>query len=314
VSAVDRPTAELGSSWRDTATRRTIVDFVRAATTEGDPGFVPPADRIAVFDNDGTLWTEKPMPIQLAFIVRTFAEAAQADPSLRSTQPYKAAHEGDLGWLGAAMVKHYQGDDADLRLLIGALSKTTAGVEVSEYAERVMRFFAEAEHPVLRRPFRACGYVPMIELLRFVEANGFLTFIVSGGDRDFMRPIAEEIYQIPRERVVGSGFGIEFAPDAAGDGRVLYTASLQALDDGPEKPLHIWARTGRRPAIAAGNSNGDLEMLGFAGGSGRPALRLLVVHDDAEREVDDQSGAERALAADLTQISIKRDWAMVFGP
>ena len=137
----------------------------------------------------------------------------------------------------------------------------------------------------------------MIELLRYLESNGFLTFIVSGGDRDFMRPVAEQIYRIPRERVVGSGFGVEYR-----DGTIVYSSKLDAFDDGPEKPLRIWARTGRRPAIAVGNSNGDLEMLRFAGGEGKPALRLVVRHDDAEREVADttrrRAGARRRLHRD----------------
>ena len=260
-----------------------------------------------MFDNDGTLWTEKPMPVQLDFIVRTFAAAAERDPGLRGRQPYKAAYEHDTAWLGRAMVKHYEGDDADLGLLIGALSETSAGVEVEAYATEVLAFFADARHPTLHRPYLTCGFVPMIELLRYLEANGFLTFIVSGGERDFMRPAAEVIYGIPRERVVGSGFGTEYV-----DGRILYTPKLEALDDGPQKPLRIWARTGRRPAIAGGNSNGDLEMLRFAGGEGRPALRLVVRHDDAEREVDDQGGADRVLGAGFTEISMRQDWHVVF--
>ena len=220
-------------SWHDTETTRAILAFVEAATREGDPGFVRPAERIAVFDNDGTLWTEKPMPVQLDFIVRSFAAAAERDPGLRERQPYKAAYEHDMGWLGRAMVKHYQGDDSDLKLLFGALSETSADVDVEAYAEQVAAFFEDAEHPTLRRPYVTCGFVPMVELLRHLEANGFLTFIVSGGDRDFMRPAAEKIYGIPRERVVGSGFGTAFA-----DGRITYTAKLDAFDDGPQKPNH----------------------------------------------------------------------------
>ena len=294
-------------SWHDTETTRAILAFVAASTREGDPGFVPPAERIAVFDNDGTLWTEKPMPVQLDFIVRSFAAAAERDPGLRERQPYKAAYEHDMGWLGRAMVKHYQGDDSDLKLLFGALSETSADVDVEAYAEQVAAFFEDAEHPTLRRPYVTCGFVPMVELLRHLEANGFLTFIVSGGDRDFMRPAAEKIYGIPRERVVGSGFGTAFA-----DGRITYTAKLDAFDDGPQKPLHIWAHTGRRPAIACGNSNGDLEMLRFAGGEDKPALRLVVRHDDAAREVDDQGGADAVLGAGFTEISMRDDWRVVF--
>jgi phosphoserine phosphatase len=294
-------------AWRDTPTTRTIEAFVAAAIREGGPGYVPPAERIAVFDNDGTLWTEKPMPVQLDFIMRSFAAAAERDPGRRQRQPYKAAHERDTAWLGRAIVKHYSGDDADLGLLLGALAETSSGVEVEAYAAEVLAFFADARHPTLDRPYLACGFVPMVQLLRYLEAHGFLTFIVSGGDRDFMRPAAETIYGIPRERVVGSGFGTEYV-----DGQVVYTAKLDAFDDGPQKPLRIWARTGRRPAIACGNSNGDLEMLRFAGGAEKPALRLVVRHDDAAREVDDQGGADKVLGAGFTEISMRDDWHVVF--
>jgi phosphoserine phosphatase len=207
------------------------------------------------------------------------------------------------------MVNHDQGDDTDLKLLLRGLSRISVGVEVEAYAEQVTTFFEDAQHPTLKRPYLSCGYQPMIELLRYLESNGFLTFIVSGGDRDFMRPVAEQVYQIPRERVVGSGFGVEYR-----DGTIVYSSKLDAFDDGPEKPLHIWARTGRRPAIAVGNSNGDLEMLQFAGGEGRPALRLVVRHDDAEREVADSGGAEQVLGAGFVEISMRDDWETVFAP
>jgi phosphoserine phosphatase len=301
------PRPELLSSWRDTPTTQAIVDFVTKATTEGDPGYLPVAERTAVFDNDGTLWTEKPMPVQLDFIVRGFAAAAQRDPALAERQPYKAAHERDPHWLGGAIMKHYQGDDSDLKTLIVGLEEISGGVDVEEYAEHVLAFFEDAQHPTLGRRYVDCAFLPMIELLRYLEANGFLTYIVSGGDRDFMRPVAERIYQIPRERVIGSGFGTAY-----GDGRIAYTDKLDLFDDGPEKPLHIWARTGRRPAIAAGNSNGDLEMFEFAGSEEKPALTLVVRHDDAEREFDDQKGADRVLGTGFTEISMRDDWSTVF--
>src|ERR1700744_1390306 len=293
--------------WRATPTPRAIIDFVAAATRKDGPGHIPVPERIAVFDNDGTLWPEKPMPVQLDFIIRNFATAAERDATLRDRQPFKAAYEHDLTWLGRAMVKHYQGDDGDLKLLIGALSETSAGVDAEAYAEQVLAFFTDAEHPRFKRPYMHCAFQPMIELLRYLETRGFLTFIVSGGDRDFMRPAAERIYGIPRERVVGSGFGTDYQ-----GGRIVYTSKLDSFDDGPQKPLHIWARTGRRPAIAAGNSNGDLEMLRFAGGDGRPALRLVVRHDDRDREGDDRGGADQVLGAGFTQISVRDDWATVF--
>jgi phosphoserine phosphatase len=296
---------DLLTSWRDTPTRAAIEAFVAAATTEGDPAYLEPAERIAVFDNDGTLWTEKPMPVQLDFIVRQLAAAAEADPKLRARQPFQAAYEGDLHWLGAAMVKHYRGDDGDLGLLVDAVSQTFTDVDVDDYRARVLEFFADARHPVNGRRYAECAYAPMLELLRYLEAHGFLTFIVSGGDRDFMRPIAETLYGVPRERVVGSSLGLDYV-----DGGLVYKSSLDFFDDGPQKPLHIWARCGRRPALACGNSNGDLEMLRFARHGG---LRLVVAHDDAEREVADSGGAEHVLEAGFTVVSMKDDWSTVYG-
>lgn len=298
---------EILASWRDTPTTRAITDFVVKTTAEGDPLYLPPAERVAVFDNDGTLWPEKPMPVQLDFIVRGFAAAAEAEPALRQREPYKSAYEHDPHWMGAAVVKHYQGDDSDLDLLIQALSEGSAGVEVEAYGDSVMAFFDEAQHPTLGRRYVELAYVPMVELLRYLEANGFLTFIVSGGERDFMRPVAERVYEIPRERVIGSGFGTDYR-----DGKIFYTDKLDLFDDGQQKPLRIWARTGRRPAVAAGNSNGDLPMLQFAGRDDRPALRLVVRHDDPEREFDAQSGAEHVLGAGFTEVSVHDDWATVF--
>ncbi|AQA23890.1 haloacid dehalogenase-like hydrolase family protein [Rhodococcus sp. MTM3W5.2] len=200
---------DLGS-WTDGSTRSAIVDFVERVTTTGGADFVEPADRVAVFDNDGTLWCEKPMPIQLDFTVRRFAEMAAADPALQQQQPWKAAHEHDLRWLGAAMVKHYNGDDGDLKLLMGAVTEAFDSVTVENYDARVRAFFAGADHPTLGRPYRGCGYAPMVELLRYLEANGFANYIASGGDRDFMRPVAGELYGVPPERIIGSALGLSY--------------------------------------------------------------------------------------------------------
>jgi phosphoserine phosphatase len=297
-------------SWNDGPTKSAIVDFVRRVTAGGSE-YVAPPDRIAVFDNDGTLWCEKPAYIQLDFLIRRLAEQAADDPSLRQKQPYQAAAEGNLKWFGDAVAKHYQGDDADLKLLGAAVLSAHAAITVDEHARRVNAFFGEAKHPTLGRPYRLCGYQPMIELLRYLEANGFATYIVSGGGRDFMRPITGSMYQIPPERVIGSSVGLIFR-----DGNLFTTAQPEFLDDGPIKPVRIWGRTGRRPIVAAGNSNGDIEMLEYAGTPDAPSLRLLVLHDDAEREFHYTAGAEQAL--DLaakegwTVASIKDDWATVF--
>ena len=305
------------ASWNDTATRQAIVDFVDTVTEEGGAGFVAPEERIATFDNDGTLWAEKPIPIQLDFTLRRFAELAEADPALREQQPYKASYEHDLGWLGQAMVKHYHGDDGDLGLLMGASAQAFADLTVEEYSAKVLDFFRTAEHPKLGRTYRRCGYQPMVELLRFLEANGFVTYIASGGDRDFMRPIAGDLYGIPPERVIGSSLAIDYRESAEDDSRsVLYKGEMDFFDDGPTKPIRIWSRIGRRPVFAGGNSNGDIQMLRFAKAGDRPALRTLLLHDDAEREFDYTAGAEKALeraaAAGWTVISLKNDWSTVF--
>jgi phosphoglycolate phosphatase-like HAD superfamily hydrolase len=295
---------DLGT-WTDGATKSAIVDFVSRVTTQG-PDFVAPEARIAVFDNDGTLWCEKPMYIQLDFLIRRFTEQARADPSLREKEPYKAAFEGDLRWFGEAVTKHYQGDDSDVKPLVGAILTAHHEITVEEHAGRVSAFFDEANHPTLDRPYTACGYRPMVELLRYLEANGFTCYIVSGGGRDFMRPVTSALYGIPPERVVGSSVGLDYR-----DGHLYTTSQPEFLDDGPMKPVRLWSRIGRRPILAAGNSNGDIEMLEFTRG-----MRLLVLHDDADREFDYTAGAEKALEQaaqnNWTVVSMRNDWVTVF--
>jgi phosphoglycolate phosphatase-like HAD superfamily hydrolase len=302
------------ASWRDTPTRAAIVDFVAGVTADGS-SLVAPADRVAVFDNDGTLWSEKPIPIQLDFTLYRMAELAQADSSLNARQPYKAAVERDYRWLGAAMVKHYQGDDTDLHLLMAAVETAFGGVTVESFGQEVTAWLQRSSHPQLHRPYLTCAFVPMIELLRYLEANGFSTYIASGGDRDFMRPFAEQLYGIPPERVIGSAFGLDLRL-GEDDTDLLYKSKIDFFDDGPEKPIRIWSRTGRRPVVAGGNSNGDIPMLRFARRADRDALRLLILHDDSDREFDYTAGAEdalqRAQERSWTVVSVKDDWARVF--
>jgi phosphoglycolate phosphatase-like HAD superfamily hydrolase len=303
------------NTWTDGPTKSAIVDFVGRVTAEG-PDYVAPEARVAVFDNDGTLWCEKPMYIQLDFIIRRLAERAVADESLAGQQPYQAAVAGDLQWFGGAITKHYQGDDADLKVLAGAVMSLHEAMNVEDHAERVAAFFDEAKHPTLNRPYQECVYTPMVELLRYLESNDFTCYIVSGGGRDFMRPITAAIYGIPPERVVGSTQGLKFE-GAQGHGDLLIQPALDVFDDGPEKPVRVWSRIGRRPILSAGNSNGDDEMLQYSGRPGAAALRLLVRHDDADREFDYTAGAERALEhADQygwSVVSMKNDWTTVFG-
>jgi phosphoserine phosphatase len=307
--------AEQLSSWNDGATKNAIVDFVERVTREGSAEYVSSSERVAVFDNDGTLWCEKPMPIELGFILRRLATMAAEDESLRERQPWKAAHEANYAWLGNAITKHYHGDDGDVKALMGGILQAFAGLSVEDYAAAARAFLSEAQHPTLGRKLRDCAFLPMVELLGYLEANGFTSFIASGGDRDFMRPVSYELYGIPSERVVGSSSGLRYEEDEHG-GTVVYQAEPDLFDDGPVKPVRIWSRIGRRPIVAAGNSNGDIEMLQYAGGPSLPALRLLVLHDDAEREFAYTAGAEKSLEQARSRswnvISVKRDWETVF--
>ena len=298
------------ASWRDTATRDAIVAFAEAAVRD-----VPPEERIAVFDNDGTLWCEKPMPIQLGFVLQRLAAMAEADESLRTQQPWKAAHERDHAWLSSAVERHYAGDDSLVKVLMDGILKAFGGMEVDAYVAASQGFVNGERHPTLDRLYRDCTFAPMVELLRFLEAYGFTTYIASGGDRDFMRAFTEDLYGVPPERVIGSSNALSWQEGDDG-GSIVYLAEPDVFDDGPVKPARIWSRVGRRPLVAGGNSNGDVPMLRFAGGKDRPALRLLVLHDDPEREFGYTSGAERAIdragAAGWTVVSIRRDWATVF--
>jgi phosphoglycolate phosphatase-like HAD superfamily hydrolase len=298
-------------SWSDTPTRAAITDFVESIDE------VPAEERIAVFDNDGTLWCEKPMPIELGFILERFAEMAGQDASLRERQPWKAAREKDYAWFGEVITKHYQGDDSGVKAALGGIRQAFAGWTVDDYQGLADAYLRQREHPTLGRAFHRCGYQPMVELLRYLEANGFTNYIASGGSRDFMRPVTDEIYGIPPERVVGSSTELVYQEDEHG-GSIVYQAEPDVFDDGAVKPVRIWSRVGRRPLLAGGNSNGDIPMLQFAGGRERPALRLLVLHDDPEREFDYTAGAETALeqaeAQGWTVVSVRDDWETVFAP
>ena len=302
-------------TWHDAPTKQAIFDFVARVTDPGSPDFVPVRERIAVFDNDGTLWCEKPMYIQLDFLLRKLAARAESDPSLRSRQPWQAAWEKDFAWLGGAIAKHYQGDDSALQVLLGGILALSEGQAVEQVEADAKVFVENERHPTLGLTYRDCIYQPMLELLRYLEANGFSNYIVSGGGRDFMRGFAHDLYGIPRERVIGSTVAYRYVQDESG-GAIEQKAELDVIDDGPGKPVQIWNVIGRRPILAAGNSDGDLQMLAFTGGLSAPALRLLVVHDDAEREFEYIAGAEKAISAAQTHgwatVSMQRDWHRVF--
>ncbi|MCS6846039.1 MAG: haloacid dehalogenase-like hydrolase [Caldilineales bacterium] len=302
-------------SWRNTPTKQAILDFVARVTDETSSQYVPPAERIAVFDNDGTLWCEKPMYIQLDFMLRQLVAQAERDPALRTQQPWQAAWERDYAWFGEAMTNHYRGDDTALRVLMAGLLSLSSDRDVEELEASARAFVFSERHPTLGLAYSDCVYQPMLELLQYLERHGFINYIVSGGGRDFMRGFAQELYGIPRERVIGSTVAYRYVPDESG-GKILQRADLDVVNDGPEKVVQIWSVSGRRPILAAGNSDGDLAMLTFTGGRSLPALRLLIVHDDDEREFAYTAGAERVIgtaqAQGWTAVSIQRDWRQVF--
>jgi phosphoserine phosphatase len=305
------------ASWNDGKAKQAIMAFVKQVTDESSPSFVPREGRVAVFDNDGTLWCEKPLPIQADFLFRRAAQMVKEDPSLRSRQPFKAIVENDHAWLSGVITKHYQGDDSDLHEMAAGLLRAHEGLTIEEFEAAAGAFLRSAQHPTLGRPYIACVYQPMVELLRYLEAAGFTNFIASGGGRDFMRPVTYEIYGIPSDRVIGSSVTLEYRDDGE-VGNVVRKPELDVFDDGPAKPVRIWNRIGRRPILAAGNTNGDIPMMHFATYPSRPSLSLLVNHDDAAREFDYQAGAEESLKVAAkrgwTVVSLKDDWRTVFAP
>jgi phosphoserine phosphatase len=284
-------------SWNDGPAKAAILDFVHAVTTPGE-GFIGPAERIATFDNDGTLWCERPLYVQADFIFRRFNQMVREDPRRAEEQPYKAVVEGDHGWLTDIY--------AHVPELVKGVTEAFGGITTEAFDAAAREFFATAMHPTLNRPYTQVVFRPMLELIEFLGANDFQVYICSGGGRDFVRAVCEQIYGLPRDRVIGSATTLEYR-----DGDLYRTAGVeQPIDDGPGKPVHIWARTGRKPLLAGGNADGDIAMLGMA------RFALLVRHDDADREFAYDEGAEKALAAaearDWTVVSMKEDFKTVF--
>ena len=297
-------------SWNDGASKAAITDFVRAVTTTGGPEFVPQELRIATFDNDGTLWVEQPIYVQFAFILDRVKELAPQNPDWKDKQPFKAALDGDIKALAASGEKGLE----------ELMAVTHAGVTTEQFTKIVSDWLASARDPRFKRPYTELVYQPMLELLAYLRANGFKTFIVSGGGIEFMRPWTERVYGIPPEQVVGSSIKTRFEMR---NGRpILFRLpEINFVDDGPGKPIGINEHIGRRPIAAFGNSDGDLQMLQWTTLSGGRRLGLIVHHTDAEREYayDRQSQVgklDKALdAAALnkwTVVDMKNDWKRVF--
>jgi len=261
------------ASWREGPAKAAIVDFVTRVTTDGSPDFIPPADRIATFDNDGTLWTEQPMYVQLAFALDRIRELAPQHPEWRDRQPFKAAREGDLKTLAAG------GE----RLVVELITATHAGMTTDEFAAIVRNWLASARHPRFNRPYTELVYQPMLELLSYLRANGFKTYIVSGGGVEFMRPWTERIYGIPAEQVIGSTIATEFEM-RDGKPALVRLPQIDFIDDKAGKPVAINKFIGKKPVFVAGNSDGDLQMLQWATAEAGLRFGLIVHHTDAVRE------------------------------
>jgi len=300
--------AEALASWNDGASRRAIESFVAAVTTPG-PDFVPPAERIAVFDNDGTLWVEQPIYTEVAFSLARAAQLAKADPSLLVQPGFKAAASGDPKQIAALSEK-------DLLALVVA---THANVTTEDFAAAAKAWMAEAQHPRFRRRYDTAVYQPMVELISYLRDHEFNVFIVSAGDADFMRSFAEEAYGVPPDQVIGSSSKTRF--ENRGGRWVLVRTPQMTVDDKAEKPPNIGQHIGARPIFAAGNSDGDLQMLQYAtSGPGR-RFGLIVHHDDAEREYAYDRASkigtldkalDEAARSGWTVVSMKGDWKTVF--
>ena len=304
-------------SWNDGAAKDAITDFVTKLTTANKLEFMPPAERIATFDNDGTLWLEKPMYIQLQHALRAIRKAAAAEPELRQRQPFKAVYETDMAWLGKVAADYAEGDPSGVFTLVSGLTEIFEGEPVEAFEADVLEFLNNAQDARFKKLYKQLTYKPMVELVHYLQDNGFQVFITSGGGRDFMRPVCEEIYNIPRSMIIGSSVTFRYGEDAQGIAQVMRTKEIeQPIDDGPGKPLHIHRAIGRRPVMAAGNSNGDIQMLRYARGHEGLSLALLIHHDDAEREYAYDDGTEKALQlapqAGWLVVSMRNDWKTVF--
>jgi phosphoglycolate phosphatase-like HAD superfamily hydrolase len=288
-------------SWNDGPAKQAILDFVASATTPG-AGFVAVADRVAAFDNDGTLWVEQPLPPQFDFVFRKWGEEVGQDPSLAAQQPYKAIIEKDMAFLGGVAVQ----DPEVIGALLRAFTRSWAGATPEEFDAQVRAWLQTARQPKLGVPYIELVYRPMLELLALLKAHEFRVFVTSGGGRDFMRVFAEDAWGIHKENVIGTAAEYTYA-----DGRIVRGERvLGSLNLGPGKPEHIFAQTGRLPVFAGGNADVDIEMLESA------RFALLVNHDDEGREFGYAKGAEKSMAKakDLgwTVVSMKNDWKTVF--
>lgn len=298
-------------SWNDGKTKSAITDFVARVTADGGADFVKPEERIAVFDNDGTLWAEQPFYFQLAFALDRIKAMAPDHPEWKDTEPFKSAIAGDPKGLVAAGEKG----------LVEIVETTHSGITTDEFQKLVAEWIETARHPRFDRPYTQLVYQPMLELLDYLRANQFKTFIVSGGGVDFMRVFSEGVYGIPPEQVVGSSGVVKFELGADGKPVLIKEPKVEFVDDGPGKPVGINRFIGRHPIFAFGNSDGDQQMLEWTAAGDGARFMGLVHHTDAEREwaYDRKSAVgkldkalDEATARGWTVVDMKSDWLTVF--
>ncbi|MGE0755777.1 MAG: HAD family hydrolase [Pirellulaceae bacterium] len=301
-------------SWNDGAARRAVLDFIAGATREGGPDFIPPAERVATFDNDGTLWSEQPVYVQFAFAVDRVKTLALRHPEWKDREPFSWVLNGDLASLAAS------GEQG----LLEIVAATHAGTTVDEFRTSVQEWMAAARHPRFNQPYNQLIYQPMRELLDFLRSKGFKTYIVSGGGIDFMRPWAEQTYGVPPEQVIGSSLRLKYEL-RDGEPVLVKVAEVNQINDKDGKPVSIEQFIGRRPVAAFGNSDGDYEMLCYATSKGADTsyrrFGLIVHHTDVEREwaYDRESHVGRLSKAldeaqdrGWTVVDMKRDWKTVY--
>lgn len=302
--------AELLPSWNDGPSKKAIVEFVGKVTQAGGVDYVPPAERIAVFDNDGTLWSEQPMYVQLAFALDRVKALAASHPEWKEKQPFKAVLEGDIETLAKS------GESGLLELVMA----THAGMSSDEFSQIAGDWIKTAKNPKTGKPYTEMVYQPMLELLAYLRANDFKTFIVSGGGIEFMRPWTQQVYGVPPEQVVGSTIKVQYE-SKDGKSKLTRLPEINLIDDGPGKPVGISYYIGRKPIAAFGNSDGDLAMLEWATDGNGARLGMIVHHDDGKREVayDRAShfgkldkGLEEAPKRGWSLISIKDEWKCIF--
>ncbi len=314
VPSTNAPAPEVSAaqalpSWRDGAARQALLKFIADVTRPDSPNFVPPEARVAVFDNDGTLWSEQPLYFQFFFLLDQVRAAAPKHPEWKNNPAFKALMANDM-----------QGVMQNEKQLMPLVMAANSGMTVEEYDRTIRDWLAQARHPKFKRPFTELVYQPQLELLAYLRNMGFKTYIVSGGTIEFMRPWTEKVYGIPPEQVIGSTQAIQYTTR---DGKpvLVRDPKFEFIDDGPGKPVGIYRHIGRRPILAVGNSDGDLQMLEYTTSGEGPRMAVLVHHDDAEREFayDRQSKVGKldkaldvATAKGWTVVSMKQDWGRIY--